>query len=138
MTDPMLDLGRRVLAAQPFSRLLGAELLRFDREGAEIRLPLREDLLQQNGFAHGGVLAYLADNALTYAGGGALDGPVITSDFTISYLRPAVGEALLARAWPLRAGARQAVCRCDVLALSEGRERLCAAAQGVIVRVEGG
>lgn len=65
----MLERGRRVLAAQPFSVMLGAKLTAFAGEGAEIALPVRPVLLQQSGFVHGGVLAFLADNALAFAGG---------------------------------------------------------------------
>src|SRR5690606_34033311 len=67
--DAMLELGRRVLAAQPFSVLLGARLLAFGSSGVELEVPITDVLRQQNGFAHGGVVSYLADNALTYAGG---------------------------------------------------------------------
>lgn len=61
-----------VFNAQPFSRLIGAELTAVGRGSAEIRVKNRPDLQQQHGFLHGGVISYLADNALTFAGGLAL------------------------------------------------------------------
>jgi acyl-coenzyme A thioesterase PaaI-like protein len=64
----LLALGRQVLASQPFSILLGAELAAFSEGHAEIRIPLRPEHQQQHGFAHGGVVSYAADNALTFAG----------------------------------------------------------------------
>ncbi len=125
--------GREVLARQPFSRLLGAELLQLSARGeAELALDLRDELMQQHGFAHGGVVSYLADNALTYAGGAALAVPVVTGEFKINYVRPAVGERLVARARAEAVTRTQAVCRCDVFALREGQARLCAVAQGTI------
>jgi uncharacterized protein (TIGR00369 family) len=127
-----LDLGRRVLEQQPFSRLLGAQLTRLDAGGVELQLELRADLLQQNGFAHGGVVCYLADNALTYAGGIALGTQVVTSEFKINYVRPAIGQRAIARAEVVHAGKRQAVCRCDVLVHDAGAERLVATALGTI------
>lgn len=130
MTE-MMDLGRKILADQPFSVLLGTELTRFEKGHAELRLALRADHRQQHGFAHGGVVAYLADNALTYAGGSAL-GDVVTLEMKINYVRPAVGEMLIARADVLSAGKTQAVCRCDVFTVMDGEEKLCAAAQGTI------
>lgn len=130
----ILEHGRKVLAAQPFSRLVGAELTRFEPGLAEITVPVVEDLKQQMGFVHGGVLAYLADNAMTFAGGSVLQG-VLTSEMKINYLRPGVGEALIARASVLSHGRSQAVCRCDIFALVAGEEKLCAAAQGTIVQV---
>lgn len=133
--ERLLALGRSVLQQQAFSRLLGAELSAWDADQCTLELPLRADLLQQNGFAHGGVVSYLADNALTYAGGAALGSGVVTSEFKINYVRPAVGERLIARASTAAASRTQAVCRCDVFAVSGGREKLCAVAQGTIVRL---
>ncbi len=134
MSD-VLDFGRKILAAQPFSRLLGTELTRFENGVAELRLELKPEHLQQHGFAHGGIVSYLADNALTYAGGSVL-GSVLTQEMKINYTRPAVGEALIARAIVVSSGRSQAVCRCDVFAVSQGKEKLCAAAQGTIVPVK--
>jgi uncharacterized protein (TIGR00369 family) len=129
-----LEVGRRFLQQQPFSVLLGAELTRLDAGRAELQLELRPDLLQQNGFAHGGVVCYLADNALTYAGGIALGSAVVTSEFKINYVRPAIGQRAIARAEVVHAGKRQAVCRCDVLVVDGGDERLVATALGTIAR----
>ena len=61
----LLERGRRAVAGQPFSVLLGAELTRLEPGLAELRLPLKPELMQQHDFVHGGVLSYLADNALT-------------------------------------------------------------------------
>ncbi|MBI5897850.1 MAG: PaaI family thioesterase [Rhodocyclales bacterium] len=137
-TPDLLALGRRILAEQPFSVLLGAELTAFEPGRAELRLLVRHDLKQQYGFVHGGVLSYLADNALTYAGGSALSGQgIVTSEFKINYLRPAIGDTLVARAQVVHAGKSQAVCRCDVFALAGTEEKLCATAQGTITAPAG-
>ncbi|HTN65487.1 MAG TPA: PaaI family thioesterase, partial [Burkholderiaceae bacterium] len=110
----MLGMGRQVLAAQPFSQLVGAVLERFDSAGTELRIPVTDTLRQQHGFVHGGVLSYAADNALTYAGGAALGTAVVTSEYKINYVRPAIGQEIIARAAVAYAGKSQAVCRCDV------------------------
>lgn len=131
----MLQLGQQALASQPFSRLVGAVLTRFDAEGTELRLPVQESLKQQHGFVHGGVVSYLADNALTFAGGAALGTGVVTSEYKINYLRPAIGQELVARAAAVHAGKSQAACRCDIYVVNEGKELLCAIAQGTIARL---
>jgi uncharacterized protein (TIGR00369 family) len=135
--DPevFLQLGREVLARQPFSVLLGAELTALKPGHVELRLALRDNLKQQNGFAHGGVVSYLADNALTYAGGTAMRVPVVTSEFKINYVRPATGQQLVARAQAVSVGRAQSVCRCEVFAVVDGEEKLCALAQGTIVKL---
>jgi uncharacterized protein (TIGR00369 family) len=135
VTGNLFERGRQALAAQPFSQLLGAELLEFTPATAVLRVPIKPQLKQQHGFVHGGVVSYLADNALTYAGGGALGTAVVTSEFKINYVRPALGDALIARAAVVHAAKTQAVCRCDVFAYADGREKLCATAQGTIVRL---
>jgi uncharacterized protein (TIGR00369 family) len=133
--DDMLAMGRRVLASQPFSAWLGAELLSFAHGAAELKIPITPQMTQQHGFVHGGVISYAADNALTFAGGSALGSAVVTSEFKINYVRPALGEFLIARATVVYAGASQAVCRCDVFVSKDGEERLCAAAQGTIAKI---
>lgn len=130
-----LELGREVLTRQPFSVLMGAELDALRPGHCMLTLVLRHELRQQNGFAHGGVISYLADNALTYAGGTAMRAPVVTSEFKINYLRPAAGERLVARADAVHIGASQSVCRCEVFVVADGNERLCALAQGTIVKL---
>lgn len=91
----------------------------------------------QYGFLHGGVLSYLADNALTFAGGRRLEGQVVSGEYKISYIRPARGDALVARAEVISSGKTQSVPRCEIYALTDGTERLCAAAQGTITVTRG-
>lgn len=133
MPPDLLAWGREVLAKQPFSVLLGAELDIFEAGCAHLSVPMSPRLLQQDGFVHGGVLSYLADNALTYAGGSVLGGAVLTSEFKINYLRPATdADRLVAVATVVGSGRSQAVCRCDVFVERGGERKLCAAAQGTI------
>lgn len=130
--DDLFEFGKKALAAQPFSVLVGAELLAFTPGRAELKVAITDRLKQQYGFVHGGVLAYLADNVLTFAGGSVLGPAVVMSEFKINYLRPGLGEALIARADVVHAGRTQAVCRCEIFVLKGKEERLCAAAQGTI------
>jgi uncharacterized protein (TIGR00369 family) len=133
-----LDLARQVLAAQPFSVLVGARVTAFGDGGATLEIDIRDELKQQNGFLHGGVLAYAADNAITFAGGTVLGSALLTGGFSINYLRPAVGRVLVARAVVTQSTRRQAVARCDLSTVdSEGAETAVAAAQGTVV-VSGG
>ncbi|MFO1327019.1 MAG: PaaI family thioesterase [Rubrivivax sp.] len=136
MTTDLMQRGQQALQNQAFSRLLGAELSHFEPGSAHLRLPLRPDHLQQHGIVHGGVIAYLADNALTFAGGSVL-GDCLTAEWKINYLRPARdADALVAEAQVLGSGRSQAVCRCDVYAQRADGRVLCAAAQGTIRRRE--
>lgn len=131
----LFEFGTKVLREQPFSVLVGTRLDVFEEGKAVLSLPVRDDLKQQHGFVHGGVISYLADNALTFAGGSVL-GNSVTAEFKINYVRPAIGETLLARASVLSAGKKQAVCECRVFAVAGEGEKLVAAAQGTISKVE--
>jgi uncharacterized protein (TIGR00369 family) len=130
-----LAMGRDVLGRQPFSALLGAELVALEPGRCELAVNITDRLKQQMGFAHGGVVSYLADNALTFAGGTAMRVPVVTSEYKINYVRPAIGERLIARARTVHASKSQAVCQCEVFTIQAGDEKLCAIAQGTIAKL---
>lgn len=139
MTTPTLDLdsARQVLAAQPFAQLVGTEITAFGDGAATLVIPIRRELGQQFGFVHGGVLAYAADNALTYAAGAVLGANVLTGGFSIIYLRPASGVRLRIEATVTGATRRQAVASCEIYAeRGDSEPVLCAVAQGTVRVVE--
>jgi uncharacterized protein (TIGR00369 family) len=131
----MLEEGKSILSRQTFSTLLGSELVEFRPGYAEIHLEIDDRLRQQRGIVHGGVLNYLADNTLTFAGGSVLSAACATLEMKINYLRPASTGRLVARATLVSAGKRTAVTRCDIFELTDSKETLVAAAQGTIIAV---
>ncbi|MEQ8967665.1 MAG: PaaI family thioesterase [Azospirillaceae bacterium] len=138
MSEPSLAdmqaFANQVFDSQPFSGFIGARLADCGADHATLALTIADHHKQQHGFVHGGVLAYLADNAITFAGGLAMGGNALTSEFKINYLRPGQGAELVARATTRGVGKRQAVCQCEVFAVAEdGTEKLCAIAQGTVL-----
>lgn len=131
--NEMLEFASQILMSQPFSVFIGAEMAEFSAGTVEIKIPITENLKQQHGFVHGGVISYAADNSITFAGGSVLGPGVVTSEFKINYLKPAIGQVLIARAIVIHAGRNQAVCKCDVFVDSEDNQ--CAVAQGTISRI---
>lgn len=131
MTD-LMQLGQSVLGRQPFSLLLGAELLEFEAGRAVLAISVRDELLQQHGFVHGGVVSYLIDNAITFAGGSVLGENVVTAEFKVNYLRPALGQRLVATAVVESTGRRLAVCRCEVVSFGSDGGVRCAVGLGTI------
>jgi len=131
----MLDYGKQILREQPFSMLLGAELTSYSEGQAELSLTIRDELTQNFGFVHGGVLSYLADNCITFSAASIL-GKCVTSEYKINYVRPALGETLIARSIVLASGKRQATCECKVYVVAEQREKLVAVALGTISKVD--
>lgn len=135
MTE-LLEMGRGVLALQPFSHHLGTELLVFEPGRAVLALDIRTEFLQQHGFVHGGVISYLVDNALSFAGGSVLGANVVSVEFKVNYIRPARGQRLIATATVEGYGARMAVCVCEVLAMDGENESRCAVGQGTIALLQ--
>ncbi|MBN2637907.1 MAG: PaaI family thioesterase [Bacteroidales bacterium] len=133
--ENLFEFGAGILNAQPFSQLLGVKLVRFEPGKAEMAMEIDEKHKQQHGFVHGGVISYLADNCLTFAGGSVL-GDSLTVEYKINYLKPAKGEKLIARGSVISSGKTQAVSECKIYSLNGNEEKLIAAAQGTIVSVK--
>ncbi|WP_084514076.1 PaaI family thioesterase [Salipiger mucosus] len=131
----ILQFARATFDRQSFSQLIGAELKDLSDMRAVVEVVLRSELRQQHGYAHGGVLSYLADNAITFAGGVALSGDALTAEFKINYVTPASGPLLRAIAEPVSVSGRQAVCQCRIISLADDEETLVALAQGTVARL---
>jgi uncharacterized protein (TIGR00369 family) len=109
---------RESFARQAAMRLLGATLVRVDPGAVDVRLAYREELTQQHGYVHAGVLTAIADTACGYAAltlmGEGSD--VLTAEFKINLLRPGRGETFVAEGRVVRPGRRVTVSRGDVYA----------------------
>lgn len=131
---------RASFARQPFMATLGACLTRVDPGEVEIELPFRDDLTQQHGFLHAGVVAALADTACGYAAFTLMpaDAAVLSVEFKLNLLAPARGDRLIGRGRVLRAGRTITVCAGDVAALEAGgEEKLVASMLATIMAVRG-
>jgi uncharacterized protein (TIGR00369 family) len=126
-----LELAHQVLAAQPFSELLGARITAFEPGLTELALEIDGRHLQQFGLVHGGIWCYAADNALTFAAGSVLGPSVVTGGLSIHYLRGAREGTLRARARVAHHDQRHATCRVDLSVDGpDGETALCAIAHG--------
>ncbi|MGI4866186.1 MAG: PaaI family thioesterase [Janthinobacterium lividum] len=107
---------RRKLERQHFMHLIGANLTRIEPGRIEAELALGQQHQQQRGFAHGGLVATMADLAAGFAAVTLVpDGVgVVTADLKVSYLNPGVGSRLRAIGWVLKAGQRLHFCEAEV------------------------
>ena len=133
MENDLLTLGQSVLASQPFSDNLGTKLARLEHGYAELHLPVHPWMQQQHGYAHGGVVSYLADNALTFAGGSMM-GDSVTVELKIKLPAPGRWSSTEGKSPCLLRRQNIAVCTCEVICLDEQGEKVCAMAQGTINR----
>lgn len=121
--------------ASGFTAFLGVEPIVCFGGQSELLLAMRPDMTQHHGFAHGGIVGLMADNACAWAASSAI-GDVVTSNYTINFLAPARGSHLRARGTVIKAGKRQAVVRADIWSEMEGSAPvLCAVAQATVVPV---
>ncbi|MGY3087740.1 uncharacterized protein (TIGR00369 family) [Hymenobacter sp. UYAg731] len=107
---------RRKLLGQGFMHLIGADLTVITPGRVEAELTLAGQHLQQHGFAHGGLIATLADLVAGFAAVTLVPEGVgvVTSDLKISYLHPGVGRRLRAIGWVLKPGRRLHFCEAEV------------------------
>lgn len=105
-------------ARQTFMSTLGATLTHVEAGAAEVELSFRDDLLQQNGILHAGVLASIADSACGYAALSLMPegSGVLSVEFKINLLAPAAGRRFTARARVVRAGRTLTTTMADVFA----------------------
>lgn len=115
---------------QGFLRHAGACLGAISPGACEIILPFSDRVDQQHGYFHGGATATIADSAsgaaaVSLAEEGAT---VLTTEFKINYLAPALGERLISRGRVIKPGRTLTVCQSDVYAEKDGKETLVATA----------
>jgi len=120
-TDPRQV--RDSLARQSFLRLLGAEATVVEPGHVVLELPFRDDLCQQNGFLHAGVLTSVADSACGYAALTLMPAgsDVLSVEFKVNLLAPGQGDRFRADAKVVRAGRTLTVCQAEVRAVRSGQ-----------------
>ena len=126
---------RESFSRQGFMRHLGAEVTALATGECEIQVPYREEMTQQHGYFHAGVAAAIADSACGYAAYGLMPvtSSVLTVEYKINLVAPAVGETLIARARVVRSGKTLKICAADVFAVKDGKEMLCATTLSTIM-----
>ncbi|AHJ98495.1 PaaI family thioesterase [Hymenobacter swuensis] len=107
---------RRKLTRQHFMHHIGADLTRIEEGRVEAELLLQQQHQQHSGFAHGGLVASMADLVAGFAAVTLVpEGTgVVTVELKTSYLHPGVGQRLRAVGWVLKAGRRLHFCEAEV------------------------
>jgi uncharacterized protein (TIGR00369 family) len=112
-------------AKQAFLQLIGAKVTKVAPGQVEFELPFREDLTQQHGFLHAGVVTTIADVACGYAAFSLMPAgsEVLSVEFKLNLLRPAVGDRFVARARVIKPGKSLTVTQAEVFAYSAEGEK---------------
>ncbi len=117
-------------AVQGFTEYIGLVPVSLKPGEFITQLKLEKRHFQQDGFAHAGVIATMADHTGGGAGGTLVkEGEtVLTVEFKINFLRPALGDRLRCSAKVLKAGRTIIVSESEVFAVKDGAEKLAAKA----------
>ncbi len=120
---------------QGFMGFIGASLGEVRAGFCEMILPYRDELSQQHGFFHGGLIGTLADNVCAGAAFTlmAADSSILTVEYKLNLLAPGDGERLVARGEVIRPGRVLSVAKGEVFAVKEGRSVLCATALATLM-----
>ncbi|HWI35907.1 MAG TPA: PaaI family thioesterase [Burkholderiales bacterium] len=114
--DPRFaDRCRQSFGRQKAMALIGASLTVVEPGAVEIALPYRDDITQQKGFVHGGVVGMIADTACGYAAFSLMpaDCSLVTVEYKINILAPAT-TSLVARGEVVKAGRTLTIARAEV------------------------
>jgi len=128
--------GRESFARQTFMATIGASIARAAPGEVDILLPYRADLVQQHGYLHTGIITTIVDTACGYAAHTLMPSSydVLTVEYKVNFVAPALGECFLARGRVLKPGHTLTVTTGEVVALdADGSERLIAVIQATMM-----
>jgi uncharacterized protein (TIGR00369 family) len=139
----MSDIHKRIadsFGAQGLMATLGAKLALVADGEVHIALPFSAHLSQQHGYVHAGAITSIVDSACGYAAltKAPAEYEVVTAEFKINLLRPALGEHFLAIGRVQNAGRLLVVCTGEVRAFtgSSSAYKVVALMQATIVNVQ--
>jgi uncharacterized protein (TIGR00369 family) len=138
--DP--DYGERVRASfarQGAMKTIGATLVSVEPGRVVIELPWAQELTQQHGFLHAGMVAAAMDTACGYAGFSLMpaDAAVLTIEYKINLLAPAQGQRFRMEADVVKPGRTISVVEGIAYAIDEGREKVIATMNATLMAVFG-
>jgi uncharacterized protein (TIGR00369 family) len=119
---------RESFSRQSLMQTLVAGITSLAPGEVEITMPMRAGLSQQDGFVHAGVITAIVDSACGYAALSLTPAghEVLTIEYKINFLSPAIGDHFVARGRVTRAGKTITVCSGEVTAQSGDQSNLIA------------
>lgn len=115
---------REMFLKATFIQWMGVELLRIENGICETKLRISPDMLQQDGFAHAGIVTTLADHSCGGAIGSLLSPGehVLTAELKSNFLRAAKSSELYCRAVCRKRGRSLAFAEASVYGSSDFSE----------------
>ncbi|WP_048648993.1 PaaI family thioesterase [Nitratireductor soli] len=139
-TDQIETRVRASFERQKMMATIGAELTLVTPGVVEIEMPYAQDLTQQHGFLHAGVISTALDSACGYAAYSLMpdEAAVLTIEFKVNLLAPGKGERFLFRGSVTKPGRTIIVADGQAYAYSgEGEAKLIATMTGTMMTIVG-
>ncbi len=126
------------LEKQHFMHHIQAQITNIEAGKVIAEMDINEIHQQQNGFVHGGVTSTLADLAMGFAAYSLVseNHGTVTSDLKIAYLRPAIGDKLIAEGYVIKQGNLLFFCEANIFCLNKNDKILVARGYSTMVAIE--
>ncbi|MEP7455659.1 PaaI family thioesterase [Phyllobacterium sp. SB3] len=130
---------RSSFAKQGLMSTIGASLTLVQSGVVEIELKPKSAISQQHGFVHAGAVSAIADTAAGYAALTQMPAGrgVLTTEFKINLVAPAVGDVIIARGKVIKAGRTLTLAQSEVFAEKDGQRKLIALLTATLMSIEG-
>jgi uncharacterized protein (TIGR00369 family) len=130
---------RNSFTRQGLMTTLGATLGTILPGAVEIILHPGPHVSQQHGFVHAGAVSAIADSAAGYAALSLMPvgTGVLTTEFKINLVAPAMGNRIIARGRVIKAGRTLTLVQADVFADIGGQEKLVALLTATMMSITG-
>lgn len=118
---------------------IGAALTRVTPGLVEIEMPFSDQLTQQHGFLHAGVLSMGLDSACGFAAFSLMpaDAAVLTVEFKINLMAPGKGERFLFRGEVVKPGRTIMVADGKAYSFDDGATKMVASMTATLMTIQG-
>jgi uncharacterized protein (TIGR00369 family) len=142
VTDTSFEMKQRIQSSfskQGLMKTLGASIQSVAPGEVEIHLEPSSAISQQHGFVHAGAVSAIADSAAGYAALTIMpeNRGVLTTEFKINLVAPAIGDVIVARGKVVKAGKTLILAQSEVFAEKDGRRKLIALLTATLMSIEG-
>ncbi|MDP2176607.1 MAG: PaaI family thioesterase [Bacteroidota bacterium] len=126
------------LEKQFFMQHVECQLTEIEHGKVSAEMPIQQFHLQQNGFVHGGVTSFIADLVMGFAAYTMVseNEGTVTSDLKVAYLKPGIGQKLIARGYVIKPGNLLYFCEADIVCINNGEETLIARAYSTMCSIK--
>jgi uncharacterized protein (TIGR00369 family) len=121
---------------QGFMQHLGVEILSIEKGLVKVSCDKNDNLLQQNGFFHAGVITSIADAACGYAALSVMPkgADVLSVEFKTNLMKPAKSNKIIATGKVIKSGRTLVFCEAKIT--DETEEIIFATFQGTMICIQ--